>query len=724
MIHTDEDAEPAAPVQLARADDFSLGAFQVRPSARELAVDGRVERIEPRVMQVLVVLALSEGAVVARQDLIERCWGGVIVGEDAINRVMLKIRRLSQLDGGRSFTLETVPRVGYRLTLAKPAADAARLPPLPAVANALRKRWRLLAGAAAAMIAAGVLIGSLAKPEARYDLASIEMVAQTGRAEMHPALSPDGRFIVYAVAEGLAREAPTDLYMRSLADGEEMRLTDTPEHELAPAFSPTGDRLAFVRVDHDAGSPCRLFVRVFPSGLERQVGACEANTWVTRLAWTGDGQGLIFNDVKAENAAQGPTELRLLDLRSGEAHALVEPAAGGIGDFNASVSPDGRRVAFVRHGALNAADAFVYELATGRLTRVTQDEPVMHVAWAPDSRRLFVITNDPNSTQLSLRRVDGRGAVQRYVLGPSIILRPSGANGLLAFERYTLVENLMRAGASEPGAITSGVQSDTGADFSADGVLAYFSAQSEAWLYLQNPGEEPRRLAALTEYSPRSPRWSPDGREIVFAGTLEGRGGLFIVDAESGLVRKLLIAGDEEPANPTWAPDGRSVLYTAASSAGLRLLRLPLDPGSAPEPLSDYGWFDVLETSDGLFARKLGESGVWRLAQGREPEQIFPELGPPMDPSSGRMSMREWAVADGLIYGVSWSDGGPVHVLAKPLDGGPAVEVATLDKSFGGSLAVDPRTGDIVYTAVIDEQVDVGVMRFGGPGAFLGRLEP
>jgi DNA-binding winged helix-turn-helix (wHTH) protein len=56
-------------------------------------------------MQALVVLAQSEGAVVARQDLIERCWGGVIVGEDAINRVMLKIRRLSQPAGCPTVTI-------------------------------------------------------------------------------------------------------------------------------------------------------------------------------------------------------------------------------------------------------------------------------------------------------------------------------------------------------------------------------------------------------------------------------------------------------------------------------------------------------------------------------------------------------------------------------------------------------------------------------------------
>lgn len=48
----------------ARTNDFQLGALSVRPSHRELVHrDGRREVIEPRVMQVLVVLATAPGMV-------------------------------------------------------------------------------------------------------------------------------------------------------------------------------------------------------------------------------------------------------------------------------------------------------------------------------------------------------------------------------------------------------------------------------------------------------------------------------------------------------------------------------------------------------------------------------------------------------------------------------------------------------------------------------------
>jgi TolB-like protein/DNA-binding winged helix-turn-helix (wHTH) protein len=102
-------------VDLALEPDFRLGPLQVSPAAREAVSGDRRELLEPRIMQVLVRLARTPGVVVSRDELIECCWEGRIVGEDAINRVIAKLRRLSEQDEGAAFTIETIPRVGYRL---------------------------------------------------------------------------------------------------------------------------------------------------------------------------------------------------------------------------------------------------------------------------------------------------------------------------------------------------------------------------------------------------------------------------------------------------------------------------------------------------------------------------------------------------------------------------------------------------------------------------------
>jgi len=72
--------------ELAARPDFTLGAARISPSSRSVTGPGGAADLEPRVMQVLVVLADAAGQVVTREALFQRCWGGVYVGEDSLNR--------------------------------------------------------------------------------------------------------------------------------------------------------------------------------------------------------------------------------------------------------------------------------------------------------------------------------------------------------------------------------------------------------------------------------------------------------------------------------------------------------------------------------------------------------------------------------------------------------------------------------------------------------------
>ncbi|MFT3811698.1 MAG: winged helix-turn-helix domain-containing protein [Micropepsaceae bacterium] len=163
------------PVLLAHAAPFRLGALHVRPATREVSTGDWRDVLEPRVMQVLVALARAAGEVVGRDELTQSCWDGRVVSEDAINRVIARLRRLAEQGEGAWFTLETVTKVGYRLVPGMEAAAASSQPepasapqPLPPPAQRAR-RWPLLTGlaalAAAALIAIALLVRTAATPD-------------------------------------------------------------------------------------------------------------------------------------------------------------------------------------------------------------------------------------------------------------------------------------------------------------------------------------------------------------------------------------------------------------------------------------------------------------------------------------------------------------------------------------------------------------------------------
>jgi len=154
--------EQTQAIDLAHSAEFILGRVTVRPALRQLVRDDAMEEVlEPRVMQVLVALAEAGGGIVSRDDLTRRCWEGRVVGEDAINRVISRLRRSAEGIGAGSFRIETITKVGYRLlggegeTASAPAAAA------PAKTS-LTRRQALLGGGALA--AAGLTAGWFLRP--------------------------------------------------------------------------------------------------------------------------------------------------------------------------------------------------------------------------------------------------------------------------------------------------------------------------------------------------------------------------------------------------------------------------------------------------------------------------------------------------------------------------------------------------------------------------------
>lgn len=147
---------------LAEQPDFTLGEISVCPARRLVEGPGGAKKVEPRVMQVLIALAEAQGAVVTREALLERCWGGVFVSDDSLNRAIGGVRRLAAGIGRGGFEVETVPRTGYRLVSHREGGVLALGDAEPATASSaqggdrMARRLVLGAGLASGLAAAAV----------------------------------------------------------------------------------------------------------------------------------------------------------------------------------------------------------------------------------------------------------------------------------------------------------------------------------------------------------------------------------------------------------------------------------------------------------------------------------------------------------------------------------------------------------------------------------------
>jgi DNA-binding winged helix-turn-helix (wHTH) protein len=110
-------------VVLAHEPAVRLGPLTIAPALRQIIhADGRDEIVEPKVMEVLVVLLRARGRILTRDELCAAAWDGRIVGDDAINRALSRLRRLGEGIGAGVFA---ITKAGYRRVATVPAEPAA-----------------------------------------------------------------------------------------------------------------------------------------------------------------------------------------------------------------------------------------------------------------------------------------------------------------------------------------------------------------------------------------------------------------------------------------------------------------------------------------------------------------------------------------------------------------------------------------------------------------------
>ena len=94
---------------------MQIGDWTVEPALNQLSAMGKTVKLEPKAMAVLVYLADRPGQVVSRDELLAAVWSGVVVGDDSLTQVVIKLRKaLGDVPETPAY-IQTIPKGGYRL---------------------------------------------------------------------------------------------------------------------------------------------------------------------------------------------------------------------------------------------------------------------------------------------------------------------------------------------------------------------------------------------------------------------------------------------------------------------------------------------------------------------------------------------------------------------------------------------------------------------------------
>jgi TolB-like protein/DNA-binding winged helix-turn-helix (wHTH) protein len=94
---------------------FRIGDWEVCPQENRLKGPDRESVLEPKVMDVLVLLAQSQGDVVSRRQILDSVWADVVVGEEVVSRAISLLRKELGDDQKNPRYLKTISKRGYCL---------------------------------------------------------------------------------------------------------------------------------------------------------------------------------------------------------------------------------------------------------------------------------------------------------------------------------------------------------------------------------------------------------------------------------------------------------------------------------------------------------------------------------------------------------------------------------------------------------------------------------
>ena len=152
--------------------DFVLGNVLIEPTRRRISSGDRRVVVEPRVMDLLVALAVQPGVVTSREALLAAGWPNVHVGYHALTRAVSEARKALRSVAPNEVEIETVPSRGYAIVVRR-APEAARDPKHESVGAAT---WRGLAPAVLACGAIGLVMHAFGAHGSAFHLASVGLL--------------------------------------------------------------------------------------------------------------------------------------------------------------------------------------------------------------------------------------------------------------------------------------------------------------------------------------------------------------------------------------------------------------------------------------------------------------------------------------------------------------------------------------------------------------------
>jgi eukaryotic-like serine/threonine-protein kinase len=583
----------------------------------------------------------------------------------------------------------------------KKRQSATAAEPGPAVRSGTGRKLAYAAGGALVigLLAAGAWVSGVFHPSQSQPETPLQALPFTSfeGSEQYPSFSPDGSQVAFSWDGGAGQNS--DIYVRVIGSGSMLRLTQDPADDVAPAWSPDGRYVAFLRSRPLLTDRRRVYLYLISplGGPERKLTeAILGSLSDSGVAWSPDAKLLLFS--KADPSDE-PPGIHAFNVDTEQIVRMTSPPRESLGDFQPQVSPDGKNLAYVRMMMAGVTGLYSVPFGGGDPSAITSlGGQIRGFAWTADGKEIVYSWGRLGQSP-RLWRVSAKGGAPRQLPGvgeDGILPAVSAQSRRLIYARATINSGIWRYDVPKPGTpskppqrLIASTRYERTLQIAPDGKrIAFVSSRSgngEVWI-AQSDGSNPMQLTSSQNSFAGSPSWSPDGRTIAFDSLRDGSWNIYTVSSQGGAPRPIVVR-DGNDARPSWSADGSWIYFGSNASGTSEIWKVPAE-GGEPEQVTLHGGYHSAESPDGKFVYygKRDEPGLWRM---------------PVAGGNETLVIKDLALADQGFWdlvedGVCFlreeenASGGGWVLKCLHFDTGAVTVVANLLRPPGGATAANP----------------------------------
>jgi len=489
---------------------FYIGNYCVDAKRGKVSIAEEVHPLEPKVMTVLLYLALKANNVVEQELLFAKVWPKSIYSPGSIRRCITILRKVFQ-DEGKNL-IATHPKRGYSLNVQIRLQQKS--------SNSMSGQ-RLYFAAFTVLILSIILcyfwFGQAITPV----ITDSHPVTSTKQLEDFAQISPDGRYIAF-VRHPIEHHLEGHIWLKDLTNDKEYKLTKIPTYARNISWHSGSKALLYVSVKKQGLDIVRMSIDFdeMKSNLTVIANKPDLN-WISSLIW-GTNNTLYYIAKK-----DSKTNLFSFNLSTGEDNVLLT-ASDSFDPFELALSHDQNHLAII--GWHKTENSQIKLLSVAQLEKNTievvqellLDKGAYEISWHPNDRS-FLLS-------------DGR---QLYHLDLS------GKMDKILYENFHYIRF---------------------AHFAPDGnSIAIISEKLDIDIWLSSlQNAQPKTLVFDSNSMDRNPKFSPEGDRFVFITASKGYPQLYTHHLSTGK-NQLIYENKMEVLSmspPTWNALGNKVAFS------------------------------------------------------------------------------------------------------------------------------------------------------------------